>query len=1236
MDVLADSEPVDGDANIDDSKADAISDGLDVAQSDASDGSGDGVGDVAADAAAEAVDGQAGSDTSAGELADAADLADSETIPDTADASTDSDTLDAGEVDAGPQWLGVCPPDPVTALGAAWPASGFPVPGVACAKKGWPTAPNQLAPVWKDVTAEVGLGALGSVDPCALWQDLNGDGRPDLVVVEKPALAGGKRSLRYFEWTSSGPWTVSTVPLTGTAAVDECNPIDFDADGDADFALATASGLRIILNGFGKMIEAPAGLIPAGAQGSPVTSSATADLDRDGDQDLYLTRTPPIAAVPGQFTCYPADGPYLQCCYGANLYDQSCALSKQSALMTSYQCCKQFLPETANLLLRRGPTAMAEAPLAGGCADPWPTTTTATHDINRDGWPDLLAGNHFGPHGWYRIGADGSCAYHGTSAGLRPYGHSQGAAVADFDLDGLDDWAHGELAALTIYRGEAGGGWSNSNGAAGTWTALADAAVGAQLAADFDNDGWIDLWSLSSLQAQPGKLAQALQSKDPSALLAPGKHAFFHNQGGKFTAYLQGWPSPAPQSLTRGAIAAADMEGDGDLDVVYTAPSGQIKVMRNDTVASAHWISVDLLADVSAMGAVGARIQVWAQGYMQEREIAWSPGTGAHGTFTGHIGLGGVSQVDQVVVWWPSGRVSLTGPQAVDQLLLVEESKAQIKTGSSGSVGDAGSTADAADGDTTPVGPSGIQPLDLQAQPSVPFAEITASLSLVAAPGLQRRECAVGQDLDGDGRDDILLVESFPGASGKTAYQIRVVLNKLAGYQTKTSKIDATMVVPAMGCSPMDITGDGRLDLVIGTVGSGMAIYVNDGQGGFVDQSSFLLPEPMDFDTWAASFGDLDNDGVPELIAGAGNNSGLCAGVLCGYLPAEFWCKYPTPVAELPGNLDHVLVRTALGLPYASATVKWPMPPGGEVSIPLVLDIDRDGWQDLLISNDFGDHYLLHNQKGVLKRHDSAIGFAGYAHGMGWGIADFDLDGFEELVLADAGPLLFYQGKKPPAGLPAAFEQAAVAWGAAAATHDAVIWDPLVFDFDQDGLEDMWLGTSAVAPFNGIAAIGMCQPPPKLVPQRDLLLRNNGKGGFETMVGPVPLDQESNFASTVQSAFDIDADGDLDIVQVRRGGYAHVYRNDWAKPGTAVNVFLQSKSANSSHVGAWMTAAVGGKTLLRRILGTTGYGGAASFRAHFGLGAAAQIDELVVHWPGGKTSKHGPIAAGSKVVLEPP
>ncbi len=595
------------------------------------------------------------------------------------DAAADS-AGDATEVVAAPEWLGVCPPDPKPGLGAPMPAIGYPVPGVGCAKKGWPTPPEAMPPLWTDLTTAVGMGSLGLVDTCLIWHDLTGDGRPDLVVSEQPLSPTAKRTLRTYEWTDSGPWPVTKLTLPASINITDCNPVDFDNDGDVDIAMGTSSGLRMVLNAFGKFIDAPASAVPDQIKGTMTWSSATVDFDRDGDQDLYVARTGVMSLMPGQFECFPYDTPNLQCCYGSGSMDTTCASAKISTPMDAYQCCTQFPPGATNLLLRKGVPSMELVPLVEGCTDPGATLVVATHDANRDGWPDILAGDDFGPLGWYRIFGDGTCSYHGKTAGLLPYGHNMGVAVADFDLDGLVDLFQGDVGSVNLYRGVAGGGFTHIPSWGGAQT-LKDSVAWTQLAGDFDNDGWTDVWSLTSMSAQPGKLKQALDAKVPLPLLAPGFHVFFHNHGSNFAPIQHPWPNSKEQNIAPVAMAAADMEGDGDLDVVYTSPSGDLRLLRNDAQPGRHWLDFELVRDVSALGGIGAKIQVWAQGYVQEREVSWSPGGGGHGTFSGHVGLGGVAKVDQVVVWWPSGRVSLLGPQAVDQTVMVLEADAKVKAG---------------------------------------------------------------------------------------------------------------------------------------------------------------------------------------------------------------------------------------------------------------------------------------------------------------------------------------------------------------------------------------------------------------------------------------------------------------------------------------------------------------------------------------------------------------------------
>lgn len=638
------------------------------------------VADAAAADAIDAADAIANAD-SAGDSADSgAATAGQDAAPDSAVDSAVDAAADATAPVAAPEWLGVCPPDAKPNLGAPMAAIGYPVPGVGCAKKGWPTPPNGMPPLWTDLTAAVGLGGLGLVDACIVWQDLTGDGHPELIVAEQPLTPTSKRTLRTYEWTDSGPWPVTKTILPASLNVTDCNPVDFDNDGDVDIAMGTSAGLRMILNSVGKFIDAPSSAVPDQAKGTMTWSSATVDFDRDGDQDLYVARTGVMSLMPGQFECFPYDTPNLQCCYGGGAMDMSCASGKVGTPLEAYQCCTQFPPGSTNLLLRRTIPAMELVPLAEGCNDPGATLVAATRDVNRDGWPDIFAGDDFGPLGFYRISADGSCSYHAKNAGLLAYGHSMGIAVADFDLDGLDDLFQGDVGSVSFYRGISGGGWTTTDGW-GAPKSVKDSVVWTQLAADFDNDGWTDVWSLTSMSMQAGKLKQGLQAKTRLPLLAPGFHVFFQNHGSKFSATLHPWPNSKEQNISPLAMAAADMEGDGDLDVAYTTPSGDLKLLRNDAQPGHHWLDFDLVRDVSALGGIGAKIQVWAQGYVQEREVAWTPGGGAHGTFTGHVGLGGVAKVDQVVVWWPSGRVSLLSPQAVDQKLVVFESAAKVKGG---------------------------------------------------------------------------------------------------------------------------------------------------------------------------------------------------------------------------------------------------------------------------------------------------------------------------------------------------------------------------------------------------------------------------------------------------------------------------------------------------------------------------------------------------------------------------
>lgn len=1179
-------------------------------------------------------------------------LSDANTQADTfSDASlegpfdTIADTAPDAPIDAtgdtGPAWLGVCPPWQPTAFGAAAPAKGFPVPGRGCAKPGWPSPPGVAVPKWTDITAQVGLDKLGIVDSCLLWQDLTSDLVPDLLVVEQPGTPTSKRYARLYQQNGTNKWTMTSIALPASSLMIDCAPIDWNHDGLPEVAVASTSGVRLLASSLGLWQDVTASQVPNTAKGLLTWTLGVSDLDRDGDHDLYVGRTGQMNLQPGNYTCLPADFGYTQCCYGAVSVEGACLTKIKATPIATYTCCPPYELGAANLVLRNDKGQMTDSTVGSGAADPWASLVVAPDDIDRDGWPDLFVGNDFGPLGWYKNAGNLTFGYASSSLGMRPYGHTMGMALGDFDGDGHQDMSTGDVGPVTLYRGQPAGGWKNDNGAAGTWPPTQDMIGWAQLAADFDNDGWLDLLSAHSLQAKPDQLLQAMQVADATPFSVPGHHTLFHNQGKTFGEQQLPWPANQAPSIGPVAVAATDFDGDGDLDLAWTASPGLLRIFRNDSPPQ-HWLELELVVDQSALGGIGAVVQVWAQGYMQERSVQWTTGSLAHGDYARHFGLGSVTKLDQVVVWWPSGKVSMLGPQNADQVLTVFENQAQAKaepvSGNDAGATDGGPDAGSDTADVPPLGGpgnSGIVPLALQNQPLANFTEITGQLGLDQGPAVTRKDCIVGADLDNDDRDDLLVVEQESVGPGKTVYRVRTLLNTKAGWQLKLSPIDGTQVIPALGCMAVDINADAHLDLLIGTLGSGMAVFQNNGEGLFEDKTASFLPL-QEYDAWGGAFADFDHDGDIEIVVGAGNTNAECASVLCGFVPNDFWCTYATPIKATPDMQDQLFKRPNVLAKFGNATAAWKLPVGGEATEMMVLDVDRDGWVDLLVGNDFGDHYLLRNDKGKFVRFDKEIGFVPYALHMGWAVGDFNLDGLDDLVVADAGPSLLYIGKPAAAGLPAQFENQALAWGVAAATHDLVAWNPLVFDVDHDGFEDIWQPTSAIAPNGTLSDVGTCKTPAAAPQQRDVLLRNTGQGQFVALVGPVPKNQQQAFAATPAVALDIDDDGDLDIAEVRRGGTVHVLRNDMPPANSSVLVRLRTKVKNSAAIGAWMAATIDGKVHIRHQNGNSGYGGAGIWRSLFGLGKSSQISELTVHWPNGATSVHKALAAGSKVTLSEP
>ncbi|WP_168797927.1 CRTAC1 family protein [Pacificoceanicola onchidii] len=176
-------------------------------------------------------------------------------------------------------------------------------------------------------------------------------------------------------------------------------------------------------------------------------------------------------------------------------------------------------------------------------------------------------------------------------------------------------------------------------------------------------------------------------------------------------------------------------------------------------------------------------------------------------------------------------------------------------------------------------------------------------------------------------------------------------------------------------------------------------------------------------------------------------------------------------------------------------------------------------------------------------------------------------------------------------------------------------WDTKIADFDNDGWQDVFI-------VNGTWV-------PNEVSPSNLFYRNMGDGSFEESAIDFGLTDYLMTSAAVR--FDMDNDGDLDIITQPVNGPVMLYRNG-AQTGNALAVDLNDAHGNRFGIGARIEVILpDGTKMMREIQSGGGFMSFDAPVAHFGLGAAQEITALTVVWAdGGRTEIAGPLAAGAR------
>jgi hypothetical protein len=191
---------------------------------------------------------------------------------------------------------------------------------------------------------------------------------------------------------------------------------------------------------------------------------------------------------------------------------------------------------------------------------------------------------------------------------------------------------------------------------------------------DYDLDGREDLLLANGhLEHEIHKVQQSQHYAQPPSL--------FWNCGdacrGRFVpvpATAQAMGDLAQDLVGRG-VAYADIDGDGDLDVLITQNGRRPALLRNDQDTGHHWLRVDLAGRPPNTGAVGARLELTAGGVTRYRDVRPSRGYLSQVERPVTFGLGSETTVDRLRVVWPDGSEQLIHPDGVDRTLHLQQAE---------------------------------------------------------------------------------------------------------------------------------------------------------------------------------------------------------------------------------------------------------------------------------------------------------------------------------------------------------------------------------------------------------------------------------------------------------------------------------------------------------------------------------------------------------------------------------
>ncbi|MFZ1528775.1 MAG: VCBS repeat-containing protein [Ferruginibacter sp.] len=651
----------------------------------------------------------------------------------------------------------------------------------------------------------------------------------------------------------------------------------------------------------------------------------------------------------------------------------------------------------------------------------------ALADINNDGWDDIYVGNDFHENDYYYINnANGTF----TESGAKHFRHysrfSMGNDVADYNNDGHPDIVTVDMLppdekVLKTYGSDENPdvykvkldiqGYqkqysknclqrNNGNGISFSETSLINGVSATDwswspLFADFDNDGYKDLFISSGIVKRPVDLdyirfisdlkmkgldnSSKYDDEAINAMPDGASHPFLFrgNGSGPFTDVSKGWGTGKMKGYFTGA-AYADLDNDGNLDLVMNCINAEAVVLKNNS-APKKTITVTLTGNDANKFGLGAKVWVFSGNRMQYQQLAPARGFQSSSDYRLHFGIDSANIADSMLVVWPDQKYQL--------IKNVVAGKITANQDAANGVFDYHAYFKPRENYFEPTAISGLNWahhendfLDYNAQYLIPHLESTRGPKIAAG------------DVNKDGLTDIYLcgAKFQPGA---------LMIQQKDG---SFASVDTALFSKYAVCEDVDAlffdaNGDGHQDLWVVSGGNEMPaneiasadrLFINDGTGHFT-ASQKSIPRLFENKSCVTA-ADIDKDGDNDVFVG------FLSDPMRYGIPQNSYLYLNDGQGNFSSAGSKIMNLLNLGMVTAAG----------------FSDLNKDSWPDLVVTGEFMPVKIFMNNKGIFSAADIA---ASTGLWQSISMADINGDGFTDIFAGNWGfNNKFHAGKNGP------------------------------------------------------------------------------------------------------------------------------------------------------------------------------------------------------------------------------